>query len=1238
MNFDFLKKKYDPSAFSALLVNIFGDAYSATLTPLQFEADEQRVSHFAQIGKIEWYEGNGIRTSINIYEIILKPGVTKIHLNRVSVNTFLEKLRQDAAVAGALAVFVEENNPLWRLSFVSKRNKFNSTGELETVGTTPKRYTYLFGPNENTRTAEGRFAFLANIEHKRLEDITEAFSVEKVSDSFFKAYREIYTIFCEDIYQSSAIHAIFGSGENALKNQRDFIKRMMGRITFLYFVQKKGWLGATISAPGYSNGDVRFMLHLFEQTPNKSQFYSKILSPLFFDTLNRDDRPNDQFKLPDGTLVKVPFLNGGLFERDHIGSENLDFPVDHFQILFDTFEQFNFTIDESSPHDHEVGIDPEMLGIVFENLLEDNNDKGTFYTPKAVVHYMCEESLIQYLSSKLNASETEQQILSDFVKYKKTEASYIAQEKSRIIDLLKNVKICDPAIGSGAFPMGMLYEIFYCLLELEPYTPHYKLKQHIIQNNIYGVDLEKGAVDIARLRFWLSLVVDAELVLNQKPEPLPNLDYKIMQGDSLLERFKDIPLDKIANDFEIKVFEPGDMSALNEPEPTYGGLQYKTDKQQNNLKTKIQRFFKPMPFEEKTKLQREIDEEIHEVIQFNFERQKQKPLEEIKQDEAFYQSIKDSDNDPPAKREQKAKSRASLLRKMEQNQKKLTNLDTKLHELETLMAKPDQKHYFLWHAYFQDVMDGGGFDIMIANPPYIQLQKHGDKTNDYEAAGYKSFARMGDIYCLFYEQGINMLRPGGILTYITSNKWMRADYGKPLRHLLAHEVRLLRLIDFGSVQVFKTATVDTNILIAQKDIPAQQLKACRFTLDYTFGTPLDAHIASNEITIPTPDDESVWSVSDKDTFDITQAIKKAGKPLKDWKIIKKDAQGLEIEVNAIRMNYGIKTGYNKAFIISTDDRKNILDKVATSGEPVERYKTLFRPILEGKHIKRFRAEWEGLWVIFIPWHFPLHEDEDINGASPLAEKSFENQYPVLYEYFMSHKTELENRNKSETGIRYEWYALQRCAASYYPDFGKPKLIWGNLNVNATFTVDFEGMYINAPANMLTSERDDIRYLGAVLNSRVTSFMMRQIAYSREHGYLEYKKVFVEQMPVPELPAEAQRPFAILVDYLLYLYDKSKPSVHPHISNESMTSAFEKYLNMAVFELYFEQHMKENEYDVLQFFDLPDLNDLPNDVAKAVTIKEQYDRLEAYESPVRNRAILANLHSIHLISKINTDTY
>jgi hypothetical protein len=1230
-NFDILQQPYHRDNWKDLIRTLFPSESDLFATPTTFDLGSDRIESFVQFGNIELNDRYNSRLAL--FEVQLKPGTTKLQINRVALREIAEKMRRDTAITGAFAVFADAATGKWRFTFIAKAAVF---GEKIVETADNKRYTYVFGKGETTKTAEARFNGLAGIVNKRLEDILEAFSVEKVSDEFFKAYKNLYEQFCDDMYRSAEAQNIFGNGDNAQKNQRDFIKRMMGRITFLYFIQKKGWLGVKQAQIGYKDGNPHFMPNLFERTPDKSRFYAHVLAPLFFDTLNKDNRENDLFILPNGEHVKVPFLNGGLFERDFEGSEHLNFPAELFEALFATFDQYNFTIDESSPDDHEVGIDPEMLGIVFENLLEDNKDKGTFYTPKVVVHYMCQESLIQYLCTHLQPQKTEKADLFSFVRRKNSESAYISSRKGDLIKLLKEVKICDPAIGSGAFPMGMLHEIFYCILELDTKSSHYELKQHIIQNSIYGVDFEKGAVDIARLRFWLSLVVNAELKDDEKPEPLPNLDYKIMQGDSLLERFKDIPLDKIGRDFEIKVFEPGDLSILNEPELTYGGLQYKTDIQQSNLKIKIRKFFNPMSFDEKLKLQREIDEEIHEIIKHNFERQKKKPLEEIKRDEVFYSSIKESPSDSPANRDKKEKSRASLLRKIQGNQKAMVELEIKMTELESLMAKPDQKHYFLWHAYFQDVLDNGGFDIIIANPPYIQLQKYGEKTNDYENAGFKSFARMGDIYCLFYEQGIRLLREGGILTYITSNKWMRADYGKPLRRLLADKVQVLHLIDFGSVQVFKTATVDTNILVARKAPPLSDIKACRFSLDYQFGTDLDAHIKAHEITMPMPDAETVWTVSDKETFDLKQAIENAGIPLKDWKVTVKDANGNNVETEALKLNYGIKTGYNKAFIIPETEKNDLLKKVATAGGSLSQYEVLFKPILEGKHIKKFRAEWEHLWVIFIPWHFPLHENENINGASIIAEKEFESQYPILYNYFNSHKNELSNRNKAETGIRYEWYALQRCAASYYQEFKNPKLIWGNLNVNATFTVDTEGMFINAPANMLTSLRDDIKYLGAVLNSRVTSFMMRQIAYSREHGYLEYKKVFVEQMPVPELSPERQQPFAILVDYLLFLYDSSKPKAHPHASNEMLAVSFENFMNMAVFELYFEQHMKEKEVDVLQFFDLPDLTNLSDDIEKARVIKEQYDRLEAYENPVRNRVILANLHS-KMIQKINSLT-
>ena len=247
----------------------------------------------------------------------------------------------------------------------------------------------------------------------------------------------------------------------------------------------------------------------------------------------------------DGKDLSVPFLNGGLFEDDFPNGKLIDFPIDYFTDLFDFFDQYNFTIDENSPEDHEVGIDPEMLGHIFENLLDDNRDKGTYYTPKEVVHYMSQQSIIQYLKNSLNSTNDEIDL---FIKHNKP-SPLVNDNALKIDNLLKNVKVCDPAIGSGAFPMGVLKVIFnarhslHDLLNNSTEFDAAQIKKDIIHHSIYGVDMENGAVEIARLRFWLALVVD-----EIEPHPLPNLDYKIMQGNSVLESFEGIDLGVIIDE------------------------------------------------------------------------------------------------------------------------------------------------------------------------------------------------------------------------------------------------------------------------------------------------------------------------------------------------------------------------------------------------------------------------------------------------------------------------------------------------------------------------------------------------------------------------------------------------------------------------------------------------------------------------------------------------------------------
>lgn len=440
----------------------------------------------------------------------------------------------------ALVVF--DSGDHWRLSFIC---------DIKDEATSPKRYTYVFGSDDLLyRTPIERFNFLKK-KGVSFETLKAAFSVEALSDEFFDKYREQYADFIQYITGKRFVKVgskweekMLGEPNVALmqafnyneKKIRDYVKKMMGRITFLHFLQRKGWMC----------GDLNYMHNMFENSAYKNDYLDSVLEPLFFGILNTKPTEREilftKYGWDKSLLAEwkdIPYLNGGLFERDEEDEPKSRFPAEYFKRLFQFFSEYNFTIDENDPNDAEVGVDPEMLGKIFENLLEDNKDKGAFYTPKEIVRYMCQESLIAYLET--NTSIAKDKIRQFVLSPEEGVKDIPENKKPKLLTALKEVKICDPAIGSGAFPMGLLNELLHCREVLS--GDHYdraEIKKSIIQNNIYGVDIEKGAVDIARLRFWLSIVVDEET-----PSPLPNLDYKIMQGNSLIESFMGVDLSTI---------------------------------------------------------------------------------------------------------------------------------------------------------------------------------------------------------------------------------------------------------------------------------------------------------------------------------------------------------------------------------------------------------------------------------------------------------------------------------------------------------------------------------------------------------------------------------------------------------------------------------------------------------------------------------------------------------------------
>lgn len=545
---------------------------------------------------------------INIFDITVSSHVL-MNRNRVGIQQLIRRIMPTYSSAFMIFHYEDADNWDWRFTFCSKARNDELTDK--------KRFTFMLGPKQSCRTVADNFQKLMDKEGEiELQDIEEAFDVEALSDEFFGKYKEFYEQFVQYVtgkrfvksggkWKEKKIHepheqmyAAFGRND---KYVRDYVKKMMGRIVFLHFLQKKGWMGVP-KDKNWGEGDVEFMLHLFEYSSEKQKenFLDEVLEPLFADGLDTDRTAEDDLfdthvALPEGSKVKVPYLNGGLFERDALDEIATKFPSEYFENLLEFLHQYNFTIDENDPDDAQVGVDPEMLGRIFENLLEDNKDKGAYYTPKEIVRYMCRQSLVAYLVTDIDDEAKKQQV-ADFVRNYDAEllGGSVSDFAQFIDERLKDVKICDPAIGSGAFPMGLLKELFLCRGAIENFSNAADIKRHIIQKNIYGVDYERGAVDIARLRFWLTLVVDEET-----PHTLPNLDFKIMQGNSLFEWYEGVDLRGI-------VGEVGDTITFREKttNPTF-------------IKKWLDQYFETNNHEERIRLRGKISGAVEGLIESN---------------------------------------------------------------------------------------------------------------------------------------------------------------------------------------------------------------------------------------------------------------------------------------------------------------------------------------------------------------------------------------------------------------------------------------------------------------------------------------------------------------------------------------------------------------------------------------------------------------------------------------------
>lgn len=932
---DILKSTYSTDGFVALIKEIFDSIkiIAPDKKNKEYSNFNSHIETSSHIGNYTTPDGK----KIAVFEVQLK-AASYVENARSTQRSYARKLIENGNLDAAIIAFFTPNDDKWRLSFVRldyemkfEGGKFKAQENL----TPAKRYSFLVGKDEPCHTAISRFHnFIIDQNYNpTLDEIEEAFSVEKVTKEFFELY-------CEKFYQLQEYlesnRDFKEESERCGFTSEQFAKKLMGQIVFLYFLQKKGWLGVNVWAPRltekeyknvfytsgahgriikehlpniyvlkddgnfylnsralddisdedeevianhmpraktWGDGSRKFLRTIFTYSQShKKHFYEEYLEPLFYDALNRNRGAMGYFP---ALHCRVPFLSGGLFDP----IENYDWKNNYFDIpdeifsnrkndndrdadgILDIFDRYNFTMSEDEPMEREVAIDPEMLGKVFENLLEvkDRKSKGAFYTPREIVHYMCQESLINYLVRKTGLKEMDIRdfiIYGDFMKDEDTSKEkregnggmYISDEIFKIdtdgnivvnrfpeIDeALANVKVADPAVGSGAFPLGMMNEIVrarqnitaYMSIGMNAYNKRllyqndrssYILKYNTIKNCLYAVDIEPSAVDIAQLRLWLSLVIDDEinpkaqndLEGHRDPLPLPNLECNILCGNSLIDEF-----------MGVKLVKPSDIIGTMQPNYQYD--------------------FGHSDFEVILKKMLEEQDMLFGCDD---------PINKHKHKEAI-QSYKDM----------------IVSKEVEGN----PSFMSEYKKATTMSSKP----FIVWELDFARVFrDNGGFDIVIGNPPYIDSETMVNsglvQEREYLSKKYSFCKGNWDMYIAFFEKGFNILNESGYQIYITPDKWISKSFGDALR---IGQISFIKKILIAGRDVFESALVDSivtsfdkltseDIIIEKKDTINSKIECVRtvnkrilekpFALDILFSDYIDiiAHISDAPIRL-----------------------------------------------------------------------------------------------------------------------------------------------------------------------------------------------------------------------------------------------------------------------------------------------------------------------------------------------------------------------------------------------------
>ena len=1043
----YLSSKYEgwSSFVNNIIFPIFGEDKFESLSETELLennpeekslAEATGICSIKQVGQIDI----GVQP-LQIFDVTVNDRVM-MERNRVNIQRLIRKVMENYSSAFMLFHYENDTRWDWRFTFCHKK------GSQKEV-TDSKRYTFLLGPGQSCRTAANNFNKLyENRDTLDMSKIEEAFSVEALTKQFYRDLFEWYQWAVSD-----ASNITFPNDTAIEDDDRDDIEkkiiRMITRIMFVWFIKQKELVPNRIF-------DADFLSTILKDfdpySKTEGNYYNAILQNLFFGTLNRaikDENGNTRkfassskrdvktlyryaelFSICEQEVInlfaEVPFLNGGLFECldktrysdgvelcynfDGFSRNDARFADGRFKHravvpnnlffapetgLISILSRYNFTIEENSPEEQQVALDPELLGKVFENLLgaynpetraTARNQSGSFYTPREIVNYMVDESLIAYLGNN------------DFVRslfgsdFSFDEAK--AEEYKKTAERLKCVKILDPACGSGAFPMGLLNRVVEILERISPDENVYDLKLLVIENCLYGSDIQSIAAQITKLRFFISLICDCDKDAS-KPNfgipTLPNLETKFVSANTLIAKKK--------RDLQGNLFENPEI-----------------EQTKRKLAEIRHKHFSAKSASTKYRLRKEDEELRGELINL------------LSDDNGF--------------------------------------------------AQDDAKQLAKWNPYDQNDTSSffdpewmfgvaDGFDIVIGNPPYIQLQNNsGELAKLYEDCGYSTFARTGDIYCLFYERGWQLLKKGGYLCYITSNKWMRAGYGDKTRGFFANKTNPMLLIDFAGVKIFESATVDTNILLFSKsDNLHKTLCAVTNKQNKDSVNNLSDFVRQQNSICDFSHSDS-WVILSPIEQSIKRKIEKVGTPLKDWDI---------------QINYGIKTGFNEAFIISTEKREGILANCQTEDE---RKKTaeLIRPILRGRDIKRYGYVDNGLFLI-----------NTHNGIKNKLPSIDINDYPAVKTHLDQYWDRISTRaDKGDTP-----YNLRNCA--YLEDFSKPKVMWKIIGCNINFCFDEKQLICNNAVDIMTGDRDSLIQFVGLMNSKLFDWYLKLTTEAEVQG-------------------------------------------------------------------------------------------------------------------------------------------